>query len=136
MQNSRGISLPGMIAIIVILGGAAYFVVPHFLANTRQQNLAQIKQDITAIDDALDQYKLDNGNYPTTEQGLDALVNQPSSTPVPQYWNPKGYISPLPVDPWGQSYQYTNTDNVLRIFSYGSGGKSGNTEIDLANVDK
>lgn len=136
MQKIRGFSLPGMIAAIVLLAILAYFIAPYLLGNSKQQNLNKVRQDLTAIYYALGQYKLDNGFYPTTEQGLDALVNQPSTVPVPQYWNTKGYISPLPVDPWGQPYQYTSDQNVIRVFSYGSSGSSGGTELDLSNIDK
>src|SRR5260221_14706470 len=105
------------------------------LGPSKQARLAKIKEDLIAIQSALEQYKLDNGMYPSTAQGLTALVVAPTVSPVPQYWNSGGYIAVLPSDPWGQAYQYTNEDEVLRVYSFGSSGKSGVTEIDIINVD-
>jgi len=136
MQKTRGASLPGYLALIVVIAIAVYLLAPYILGNSKQQNLHKVRNDILAIRDAVSQYKLDNDMYPTTEQGLNALVVQPTLEPVPPYWNSKGYISNLPQDPWGQPYQYTNDDGAIRIFSFGPDGKQGGNEIDLTNLDK
>lgn len=83
-----------------------------------------------AIQSALDLYKLDNGLYPTTDQGLEALVKKPTASPIPQNWKSDGYLQQLPMDPWGQEYQYVNDNEKLRIYSFGPKGKDGNSEID------
>lgn len=135
MQKSRGITLFGILIILILLGIIAYFVVP-MMGTSKKERLAKVKQDLTAIQASLDQYKLDNGTYPTTEQGLQALVVEPTTSPVPQFWKKEGYIATLPMDPWGQAYQYNDDNDVLRVYSYGPGGKQGVTEIDLTNMDK
>jgi general secretion pathway protein G len=135
MEKSRGITLFGMLVVLILLGIIAYFVIP-MLGASKQERLAHVKQDLTAFQASLEQYKLDNGAYPTTEQGLKALVEEPTVTPAPQFWKSGGYIATIPMDPWGQAYQYKNENDVLRVYSYGPGGKDGVTEIDLTNVDK
>jgi len=135
MQKARGASLLGYLAALVVIAVGAYFMASYIFSSSKAQNLAKVKQDILSIKDALDKYKLDNNMYPSTDQGLQALVVQPTSDPVPLYWNPNGYISSVPLDPWGQPYEYTNNDGVLHIYSDGADGKQGGIEIDLTNIN-
>ena len=97
------------------------------------------KGDIKAIAAALDMYKLDNFAYPSTQQGLDALVKKPSGTPQPKNWNRNGYLKRLPKDPWGNDYQYLSpgTQGQFDLYSFGADGKPGGSELnaDIGNWD-
>ena len=134
-KRSRGFTLIEVMVVVVILGILAAIVVPKIMSRPEQARMVKVKQDILAIQSALDLYKLDNGIYPTTDQGLEALVKKPSSTPVPQNWKSDGYLQQLPNDPWGEPYQYTNENEKLKIYSYGPKGKEGNSEIGNWNVE-
>jgi general secretion pathway protein G len=129
-----GFTLIEVMVVVVILGILAAIIVPKIMSRPEQARMVKVKQDITAIQSALDLYKLDNGVYPSTEQGLQALVSQPTSPPVPRSWNPDGYLHQLPVDPWGQAYQYENHGNNVRIYSFGPSGKEGGKVIDNTNI--
>lgn len=142
MHNSRyiakkmnGFTLIEVMVVVVILGILAAVVVPKIMSRPEQARIVKVKQDILAIQSALDLYKLDNGYYPSTDQGLQALVSKPTSDPIPRNWKSDGYLQQLPTDPWGQSYQYINDNEKLRIFSYGAKGKDGNSEISNINMD-
>ncbi len=134
-KQSRGFTLIEIMVVVVILGILAAVVVPKIMSRPEQARLVKVKQDILAIQSALDLYKLDNAIYPTTDQGLEALVKKPSSSPVPRNWKSDGYLQQLPQDPWGDEYQYVNDNDKLKIFSYGPKGKDGNSEIGNWNVD-
>jgi general secretion pathway protein G len=133
--RQAGFTLVEVMVVVVILGILAAIIVPKIMSRPEQARLVKAKQDIMAIQSALDLYKLDNGIYPSTDQGLQALVTKPSSTPVPQNWKSDGYLQRLPTDPWGEAYQYTNENDKLRIFSYGPKGKEGDSEIGNWNMD-
>lgn len=135
MKKSSGFTLIEVMVVVVILGILAAIIVPKIMSRPEQARLVKVKQDILAIQSALDLYKLDNSFYPSTDQGLDALVNKPTSDPLPRNWKEGGYLQQLPIDPWGQAYQYTNENDKLRIYSYGPKGKDGNSEIGNWNMD-
>src|SRR5579862_3820454 len=101
----RGFTLIEIMVVIVILGVLAALVVPSVLARTDDARIVAAKTDIGAIRQALKLYRLDNQRYPTTEQGLSALVTMPTQPPIPPNWKPGGYLEKLPVDPWGRPYQ-------------------------------
>ncbi|HLB41280.1 MAG TPA: type II secretion system major pseudopilin GspG [Gammaproteobacteria bacterium] len=130
-----GFTLIEVMVVVVILGILAAIVVPKIMSRPEQARVVKVKQDILAIQSALDLYKLDNGFYPNTDQGLQALVTQPTIAPVPRSWKGDGYLQEIPKDPWGQVYQYINDDEKLRIFSYGSKGQNGNSEIGNWNMN-
>jgi general secretion pathway protein G len=90
------------------------------------------KNDIAAILQALKLYRLDNGRYPTSEQGLRALVSRPTSVPVPTNWKPNGYLERLPKDPWGNPYQYLSPGlrGEIDVFSFGADGAPGGAGFD------
>ncbi|MBL4647675.1 MAG: type II secretion system major pseudopilin GspG, partial [Gammaproteobacteria bacterium] len=113
--------------VVVILGILAAIVVPKIISRPEQARIVRAQQDITAIESALDLYKLDNGSYPTTDQGLSALVSKPTTEPAPQNW--KKYLKDLPIDPWNKPYHYLNPGihNDVDIFSYGPTGQPGGT---------
>lgn len=121
--------------VVVILGILAAVIVPKIMSRPEQARIVKAKQDIAAIQSGMDLYKLDNGTYPTTDQGLQALVSKPTSDPIPRNWKSDGYLQKLPVDPWGQAYQYVNNNEKLKIFTYGSKGKEGDSEISNENSD-
>lgn len=135
MNKTRGFTLIEVMVVVVILGILAAIIVPKIMSRPEQARLVKVKQDILAIQSALDLYKLDNGMYPTTDQGLSALVKKPSADPVPQNWKSDGYLQQLPTDPWGEQYQYTNENDQVRIFSYGPKGKDSNSPIGNWNID-
>ena len=123
MQQQRGFSLIEIMVVVVILGILAALVVPKIMSRPEQARLIKAKQDVLAIQNALDLYKLDNGFYPSTEQGLLALVTKPSSNPVPSDW--KAYLKSLPKDPWGRDYLYLNPGqhSEVDVFTYGASGQ-------------
>lgn len=115
--------------VVVILGILASIVVPKIINRPDEARVVKAKQDILAIQNALDLYKLDNGMYPTTDQGLIALVEKPTSNPTPRDW--KQYLKSLPKDPWGRDYLYLNPGehSDVDVFTYGASGQPGGTGI-------
>src|SRR5690606_21603765 len=105
-RTQHGFTLIEIMVVVVILGILAALVVPQIMSRPDQAKVTVAKNDIKAISAALDMYKLDNYSYPSTQQGLEALVRKPSGNPTARNWNPDGYLKRLPVDPWGNSYQY------------------------------
>ncbi len=137
LKNKRlsGFTLIEVMVVVVILGILAAIIVPKIMSRPEQARIVKVKQDILAIQSALDLYKLDNGFYPSTDQGLSALVKKPTSDPIPNNWKSEGYLQQVPVDPWGQEYQYMNDNEKARIFSYGPKGKEGNSPIGNDSAD-
>lgn len=135
-RKMSGFTLIEVMVVVVILGILAAVIVPKIMSRPEQARIVKVKQDILAVQSALDLYKLDNGFYPTTDQGLQALVSKPSAQPVPRNWKSEGYLQDLPVDPWGQTYQYLNDSERLRIFSFGPRGKDGSSEIGNWNMNE
>ena len=126
----RGFTLIEIMVVVVIIGILGAIVVPQFMSRPDQAKVTAAKVDIQAISTALEIYRLDNAHYPSTQQGLEALVRRPSGLPVPRSWNPHGYLKSLPVDPWGTPYQYLNPgvrsfDGSFDLYSLGSDGAVG-----------
>ncbi|WP_172380510.1 type II secretion system major pseudopilin GspG [Vibrio sp. Vb339] len=136
MKKQSGFTLLEVMVVVVILGVLASFVVPNLLGNKEKADQKKAITDIVALENALDMYKLDNSVYPTTDQGLDALVSKPSS-PEPRNYRDGGYIKRLPNDPWGNEYQYLSPgDNgTIDIFTLGADGQEGGEGIaaDIGN---
>ncbi|MCG7496775.1 type II secretion system major pseudopilin GspG [Vibrio sp. Of7-15] len=126
-RKQGGFTLLEVMVVIVILGVLASLVVPNLLGNKEKADQQKAVTDIVALENALDMYKLDNSVYPTTDQGLDALVSKPSSSPEPRNYRNDGYIKRLPKDPWGNDYQYLSPgDNgTIDIFTLGADGQEG-----------
>ncbi|WP_051148030.1 type II secretion system major pseudopilin GspG [Metapseudomonas resinovorans] len=125
--------------VVVILGILAALVVPQVMNRPDQAKVTVAKGDIKAIGAALDMYKLDNFAYPSTQQGLEALVSRPSGNPPAKNWNKDGYLKKLPVDPWGNTYQYLSpgSKGTYDLYSLGADGKEGGSDndADIANWD-
>ncbi|MGQ4276522.1 type II secretion system major pseudopilin GspG [Pseudidiomarina sp. E22-M8] len=134
MTKAKGFSLIEVMVVIVILGLLATMILPNVLGSAEQANRQKVKSDIVALENALSQYKLDNGMFPTTEQGLEALLNEPNMEPTPRNYRRGGYIQRLPKDPYGSAYlllspgEYSDID----IFSAGEDRQPG-TEDDIGN---
>src|SRR5579872_4609751 len=107
-KSMSGFTLIEVMVVVVILGILAAIIVPKVMSRPEQARMVKVKQDILAIQSALDLYKLDNSIYPTTDQGLEALVTKPTVPPLPMSWKSEGYLQDVPMDPWGQEYQYIN----------------------------
>jgi general secretion pathway protein G len=130
----RGFTLIEIMVVITILGILAALIVPRVVGRTDDARIAATKQDIASILQALKLYRLDNGAYPTTEQGLRALLAKPTLEPVPPNWKQGGYLerSSMPKDPWGNEYKYLNPGlkGEIDVFSYGRDGVSGGEGVD------
>lgn len=137
MNNQRGFSLIEIMVVVVILGILASIVVPKIINRPDEARIVKAKQDILAIQNAFDLYKLDNGVYPNTDQGVTALVDKPTSNPIPRDWKP--YLKSLPKDPWGRDYLYLNPGEhgEIDIFTLGADGQPGGTGVnaEIGNWD-
>lgn len=138
-RKQGGFTLIEIMVVVVILGILAALVVPQVMNRPDQAKVTVAKGDIKAIGAALDMYKLDNYSYPSTQQGLDALVKKPGGNPQPKNWNRDGYLKRVPKDPWGNEYQYLSpgTQGQYDLYSYGADGKQGGSELnaDIGNWD-
>ena len=123
----QGFTLIEMMVVIVIMGILASLIVPKIMGRPDEARVIAAKQDIASVMQALKLYKLDNQRYPTTEQGLQALVTKPGNPPVPANWKSSGYLDKLPLDPWGNPYQYLfpGIHSELDVFSFGVDGAAG-----------
>lgn len=125
-----GFTLIEVMVVVVILSILAAIVVPKIMDRPDEARITKAKQDIRALEAALNLYKLDNFNYPTTDQGLEALVQPPTTEPIPPKWKQGGYLDRLPQDPWGRPYMYLSPGDQGRAFdlySLGADGQPGGT---------
>jgi len=136
-RKQAGFTLLEIMVVVVILSIMASFVAPSLLGNVEKADQQKAISDIVALEQALDMYKLDNSVYPTTDQGLEALVAKPSGSPEPRNYRSGAYIKRLPNDPWGREYQYLSPgDNgTIDIFTFGADGEEGGEEAstDIGN---
>ena len=130
--RTHGFTLIEIMVVIVILGILAALIVPKVLERPDEARVIAAKSDIAAIMQALKFYRLDNQRYPTTEQGLNALVEKPTVAPLPPNWKNNGYLERLPKDPWGHNYQYLNPGlrGEVDVFSLGRDGQPGGAGVD------
>ena len=132
-QHIRGFSLIEVLVVLVILTLLASVVAPNILGRADEARVSKVHADFANIESALKMYRLDNSRYPTTEQGLNALVKEPTMAPVPRKWRDEGYLSDLPLDPWGTPYVYLRPGREGRtfdIYSLGADGVQGGEDLD------
>ncbi len=134
-QRQRGFTLIEIMVVVVILGILAAVVVPNIMGNPDKARVAKAKQDVRVIENALKMYRLDNYFYPSTEQGLEALVRKPSGEPPAKNWR-EGYLDRLPKDPWGNLYQYLSpgTHGEIDVFTLGADNRPGGEGVANADV--
>ena len=135
----RGFTLIEIMVVVVIMGVLAALVVPKLISRTGESKVAAAKVDIATIMQALKLYKLDNQRYPTTEQGLQSLIEKPTGGPAANGWKAGGYVEKMPKDPWGNQYQYLSPGikGEIDVFSYGADGQPGGTgdDADIGSWD-
>lgn len=133
-KKAQGFTLLELMVVIVILGVLASLVVPNLLGNKDKADLQKAITDVRALETALSFYKLDNYSFPTTEQGLEALVTETDIEPLPRRFQEDGYLPRLPNDPWGTEYILLNPgeNGKIDIFSAGPDREVG-TEDDIGN---
>jgi len=133
----RGFTLVEIMVVVVILGILAALIVPRVVGRTDEARAVAAKQDVAAIMQALKLYRLDNGRYPSTEQGLAALVTKPQSQPAPSNW--QKYLDRIPKDPWGNVYHYLNPGvrGEIDVFSLGADAQpgGGGPDTDIGSWD-
>ncbi len=132
--RAGGYTLLEIVVVVFILTLLATIVTPRIMGRTDDARRTKAIADMKGIEQALNLYRLDTGGYPTTEQGLDALVHQPDKPPVPRAWNPNGYLERVPADPWGNAYLYLSDGNRFTLKSYGADGVEGG-EGKFADLD-
>lgn len=132
-RHSLGFTLIEVMVVVVILSILAAIVVPKIMDRPEQARITKAKSDIRALEAALNLYRLDNMIYPTTDQGLEALVTQPTDTPEPKNWKEGGYLDRLPADPWGNTYLYLNPGSHGAIDIYSGGLDPQSTDDDIGN---
>jgi general secretion pathway protein G len=136
-RSAVGFTLVEVMVVVVILGILAALIVPRVVGRTDDARVVAAKQDLAAIMQALKLYRLDNGRYPTNEQGLQALVTRPTTDPQPGNW--KAYLDRLPKDPWGKPYQLLNpgVHGEIDVFTLGADGQPGGagTDADIGTWD-
>jgi general secretion pathway protein G len=133
-RRQGGFTLLEVMVVIVILGTLAGMVVPSLMQSQEDANIQTAAIEIKTIETAMKMYKLKNNYYPTTEQGLEALVNQTDVEPIPRSFPEEGYLSELPVDPWNNEYLLISPGDMgtIDIFSVGPDGTA-DTDDDIGN---
>ena len=123
--HQRGFTLIEILVVIVILSILGGLAAQTLLSRPDAARVQAAQTDLRTLSAALDVYRLDNYRYPSSDQGLEALVQRPSGSPETKNWNPSGYLKKLPVDPWGAAYLYENRDGRIEMISLGSDGAEG-----------
>lgn len=137
--TQSGFTLIEIMVVMVILGLLVAVVAPNILGRGEEARIGIAKTQIRNVGNALDMYKLDNFTYPSTEQGLEALVTKPSGSPEAKNWNKDGYLPNVPVDPWKNEYQYVSpgSEGPYDLYSFGPDGREGGSDegADISNHD-
>jgi len=137
LRDRRGFNLIELMIVLVIIGILATLLIPRIMERPEEARRVKAHMDIRTIESALKLYKIDNGEYPTTEQGLEALIRKPDTPPVPPKWRDGGYLdgNSVPKDPWDHPYAYSSPTDDGRdydVTSYGRSGQPGGTGKDAS----
>jgi general secretion pathway protein G len=125
-RRAHGYTLLEIMVVVFIIGLLVTIVAPRIVGRTDDARRTKAMADLASIGQALNLYRLDNGTYPTTEQGLQALNERPTSAPAPRAWRNEGYLDRVPIDPWGNPYVYVLvTPQRYALQSFGSDGVEG-----------
>jgi general secretion pathway protein G len=126
-KPARGFTLIELMIAVVIIGILAAIIAPNVIGRLHDAKVSAAKQDVATLVQTLTMYKLDNARFPSGEQGLKALVEKPTSAPLPNNWRGGGYMPRLPNDPWGNAYQFANPGlhGDIDVYSFGADGKTG-----------
>lgn len=128
--GEAGLTLIEILVVLAIIAVMAYLIVPNVIGRPDQARATVAQTDLRTISAALKMYRLDNGDYPTSGQGLPALVERPTSAPEARNWSPSGYLAELPEDPWGKPYAYAYDSGGFEIVTLGKDGKVGGEGVD------
>lgn len=138
--SQQGFTLIEILVVVAIIAVLAGMIGPKLFGNVEKSQQQTVRADLKTIKNALDRYKLDNFRYPTTEQGLQALVSKPSGDPVPKNYSSDGYLDGTPKDPWGNEYQYLQPGEhgAVDIYSLGADGTPGGegADADIGNWEE
>jgi general secretion pathway protein G len=136
-MRNKGFTLIELMVVLVILGVLAAIIAPKIMDRPDEARVIAAKHDIASLVQALKLYRLDNIRYPSTEQGLQALVTKPAMEPLPNNWKAGGYVERLPKDPWGNHYLYLNPGRhgEIDVYSLGADGQNGGEgkDADIGN---
>ena len=138
LARDPGFTLIEILVVVFIIGLLATIVSVNVIGQTDTARVTKAKADLKEIEQGLHLYKLDNGIYPTTDQGLRALVQKPSGGPQPRKYNPEGYVQKIPEDPWGNPYVYLSDGQNFVLRCLGADGEQGgegkNADIDSRDL--
>lgn len=127
--RARGFTLIEMMMAVLIIGILLAVIVPNFWGSDDKARTAAAKAGLRSVASALDMYRIDNGQYPSTEQGLQALVSKPSGFPEARHWGPEPYLRKLPMDPWDNEFVYVKKGRSFELISLGADGADGGDEM-------
>ncbi len=126
----QGFTLIEIMVVVVILGVLSALIVPNIIGRPDEARVTAARAEVQQIGNALELYRLDNGFYPSTDQGLEALVSEPGGFPEPKSWNPEGYLKKLPEDPWGEPYMFFSENRTMEVYSFGADRQEGGEGVD------
>lgn len=136
-RREAGFSLIELMVVLVIIAVITGLVAQNFIGRDDEARVQAVRADFNSIENALQMYRLDNGHFPSNEQGLEALMSEPSGSPSPRSWRGP-YLRSVPRDPWGNDYDYVNHgSNRVEIISYGANGQPGGDgfDADLSSLE-